>query len=56
MIWFDSWEKQEVVGGFAVAEALVEFFAEGFGETGEFAGAVHSLVCFSFIMAGVRKK
>ena len=36
--------KQNVVAGFAVAKALVEFFAEGFGETGEFAGTVHRLM------------
>ena len=34
---------EDEVGGFAVAEALVEFFAEGVGQTGNFAGAVHGL-------------
>ncbi len=34
---------QDEVGGFAVAEALVEFFADCFGQTGDFAGAVHRL-------------
>ena len=51
VVFFDEGEdfgelvepKQNVVAGFAVAEALVEFFAEGFGETGEFAGTVHRL-------------
>ena len=37
---------QDDMGGFAVAEALVEFFAEGFGEPGDFAGAVHRFVGF----------
>ncbi len=34
---------EDYMGGFAVAEALVEFFAKGFGESGDFAGAVHRL-------------
>ena len=37
---------EDYMGGFAVAEALVEFFADCFGQTGDFAGSIHRSVGF----------
>ena len=41
---------QEGHAGFAVVKALVELFAEGVGETGDFTGAFHKVLRFEFLV------
>ena len=36
--------------GFTVVEALVELFAEGVGEAGDFTGAFHKVLRFEFLV------